>query len=174
MSKLDELIAEMCPDGVQSKKISELCCISRGIVISKEDISNNVGDYPVYSSQTENNGELGKINTYAYDGEYLTWTTDGANAGTVFYREGKFNVTNVCGLLQVINSDCMIKYLYHVLKVEAPKYVRRGMGNPKLMSNVMGNIQIPVPPLPIQREIVRILDNFTRPPSRAYSQKKAV
>lgn len=131
-----ELIAEMCPDGVQSKKISELCCISRGIVISKEDISNNVGDYPVYSSQTENNGELGKINTYAYDGEYLTWTTDGANAGTVFYREGKFNVTNVCGLLQVINSDCMIKYLYHVLKVEAPKYVRRGMGNPKLMSNV--------------------------------------
>lgn len=54
MSKLDELIAEMCPDGVQSKKISELCCISRGIVISKEDISNNVGDYPVYSSQTEN------------------------------------------------------------------------------------------------------------------------
>lgn len=129
MSKLDELIAEMCPDGVQSKKISELCCISRGIVISKEDISNNVGDYPVYSSQTENNGELGKINTYAYDGEYLTWTTDGANAGTVFYREGKFNVTNVCGLLQVINSDCMIKYLYHVLKVEAPKYVRRGMGN---------------------------------------------
>ena len=94
MSKLDELIAEMCPDGVQSKKISELCCISRGIVISKEDISNNVGDYPVYSSQTENNGELGKINTYAYDGEYLTWTTDGANAGTVFYREGKFNVTN--------------------------------------------------------------------------------
>lgn len=42
MSKLDELIAEMCPDGVQSKKISELCCISRGIVISKEDISNNV------------------------------------------------------------------------------------------------------------------------------------
>ena len=39
MSKLDELIAEMCPDGVQSKKISELCCISRGIVISKEDIS---------------------------------------------------------------------------------------------------------------------------------------
>ena len=42
MSKLDELIAEMCPDGVQSKKISELCCISRGIVISKEDISKNV------------------------------------------------------------------------------------------------------------------------------------
>ena len=172
MSKLDELIAEMCPDGVQSKKISELCCISRGIVISKEDISNNVGDYPVYSSQTENNGELGKINTYAYDGEYLTWTTDGANAGTVFYREGKFNVTNVCGLLQVINSDCMIKYLYHVLKVEAPKYVRRGMGNPKLMSNVMGNIQIPVPPLPIQREIVRILDNFPELTAELTARKK--
>ena len=161
MSKLDELIVELCPNGVEFFKIKDICYVSRGVVISKQDIIENFGEFPVYSSQTENNGELGKINTYAYDGEYLTWTTDGANAGTVFYRIGKFNVTNVCGILKLTKQDTLMRYIYHILRVEAPKYVRSGMGNPKLMSNVMGDIIIPIPPLPIQQEIVRILDTFT-------------
>ena len=42
--------------------------------------------FPVYSSQTTNQGIFGFLNTYDFDGEYVTWTTDGANAGTVFYR----------------------------------------------------------------------------------------
>lgn len=92
MSKLNELIETLCPNGVDSMRIDELCAISRGRVMSKDYISENAGDYPVYSSQTENNGELGKISTYDYEGEYLTWTTDGANAGSVFYRNGKFTV----------------------------------------------------------------------------------
>ena len=66
MSKLDELIKELCPDGVEYFKIKDIFDISRGIVISKQDIIDNIGEYPVYSSQTENNGELGRINTYAY------------------------------------------------------------------------------------------------------------
>ena len=93
MSKLEELIKEVCPNGVERVAISDICAISRGIVISKDYIRDNEGEYPVYSSQTENDGCLGKINTYTYDGEFITWTTDGANAGTVFYREGKFNIT---------------------------------------------------------------------------------
>ncbi|WP_055164145.1 restriction endonuclease subunit S, partial [Blautia hydrogenotrophica] len=161
MSKLEELIQKLCPDGVEYKRVSDLCNVSRGIVISKQFIEGNKGDYPVYSSQTENNGELGRINAYRYDGEYLTWTTDGANAGSVFYRNGKFSVTNVCGLLEKKISIFNLKFLYYVLTIEAPKHVNRGMGNPKLMSNIMSNIAVPVPPRPIQDEIVRILDNFT-------------
>ena len=82
MSRYEDLIKQYCPNGVVYKKISDICDISRGVVISKQDIIDNKGDFPVYSSQTENGGELGKINTFAYNGEYLTWTTDGANAGT--------------------------------------------------------------------------------------------
>lgn len=84
MSKLDELINKICPDWVEYKSIEHLCQISRGKVISKDYIRDNIGEYPVYSSQTENNGILGCISTYEYNGEYLTWTTDGANAGSVF------------------------------------------------------------------------------------------
>ena len=161
MNKLKELINELCPNGVKYKNIQELCKISRGKVMSKDFIKSNAGEYPVYSSQTENNGELGKISTYDFDGEYLTWTTDGANAGSVFYRKGKFSVTNVCGLLEIKNKVMIPKFLYYVLSIEAPKYVNAGMGNPKLMSNVMTKIRVAVPPLEVQCEIVHILDDFT-------------
>ena len=161
MQKIHELIKKLCPNGVEYKNIQELCKISRGKVMSKDFIKSNAGEYPVYSSQTENNGELGKISTYDFDGEYLTWTTDGANAGSVFYRKGKFSVTNVCGLLEIKNKVMIPKFLYYVLSLEAPKYVNAGMGNPKLMSNVMAKIRVAVPPLEVQCEIVHVLDDFT-------------
>ena len=161
MQKIHNLIEKLCPNGVKYKNIQELCKISRGKVMSKDFIKSNTGEYPVYSSQTDNNGELGKISTYDFDGEYLTWTTDGANAGSVFYRKGKFSVTNVCGLLEIKSKVMIPKFLYYVLSIEAPKYVNAGMGNPKLMSNVMAKIRVAVPPLEVQCEIVNILDNFT-------------
>lgn len=161
MSKLEKLIQKLCPNGVVYTKIIDICEISRGVPISKEDIINNAGEYPVYSSQTKNNGELGKIATYSYNGEYLTWTTDGSNAGSVFYRLGKFSVTNVCGLLKVIDERIMTRYVYYALSISASNYVNYGMGNPKLMSTAMSKIKIPIPPISIQKEIVNILDNFT-------------
>ena len=147
--------------GYYIAKIEDLCDISRGIVMSKDFIKDNAGDYPVYSSQTENDGILGKINTYKYDGEYLTWTTDGANAGTVFRRSGKFSVTNVCGLLKIKEEDILNDYLYYALSVEAKKHVNSGMGNPKLMSNVMGSIKVIVPSAEQQESIIKVLNNLS-------------
>ncbi len=160
MNKIDEMVREMCPDGVEYVTVDTISSITRGRIISKEYIKNNKGDYPVYSSQTENNGELGRINTYDYDGEYLTWTTDGAHAGSVFFRKGQFNITNVCGLIKC-KDNILTKFLYYYLVKDAKKYVNSGMGNPKLMSNVMEKIQIPLPPIEIQERIVNILDKFT-------------
>jgi type I restriction enzyme S subunit len=161
MNKIEKLINDLCPDGVEVKTIGEVCQISRGRVMSKDYLATNAGDHPVYSSQTANNGVFGCIKTYDYDGEYVTWTTDGANAGSVFYRNGKFSITNVCGLLKPINSDLNTKFLSYILGSVAKAYVSAGMGNPKLMSNVMAKVKIPIPPLDVQEDIVKILDNFT-------------
>lgn len=160
MGKIDELIQQYCPDGVEFVPLSSISELIRGKVISKDYIKDNEGDYPVYSSQSADDGVMGRIDTYMYDGDYITWTTDGAYAGTIFRRSGKFNITNVCGLVKVISKEIILDFLYYWLYVEAPKYVYRGMGNPKLMSNVMGTISIPLPPLPVQEAIVNILDRF--------------
>jgi len=158
-----EGLNKLCPDGVEFVTVGEICDITRGRVLSKDYLRDNFGDYPVYSSQTANNGVFGYINTFDYDCESVTWTTDGANAGSVFYHiNEKFSITNVCGLLRVKNNELLsTKFLFYVLQVYAKKYVNDGMGNPKLMSNVMAGISVPLPPLPVQQEIVRILDNFT-------------
>ena len=152
----------MIPSGkVKTYSIDEICEISRGRVISKDYIKDNSGLYPVYSSQTENNGELGRIDTFDYEGEYLTWTTDGANAGSIFYRNGKFNITNVCGLLRIKDSyDILPQYLLYKLGLEAPKHVSAGMGNPKLMSNTMARIKVEIPTLEVQKIIVDQLSAF--------------
>lgn len=161
MSRIDELIQQLCPDGVEYKPLEELCFLSRGKVISKDYLRNHPGIYPVFSSQTADDGVFGKIDSFEYDGEYLTWTTDGANAGSVFFRSGRFNITNVCGLIKLKLPEIRLRFLFYWLRVVAPSYVNAGMGNPKLMSNVMGTILCPIPPLPVQEEIVRILDKFT-------------
>ena len=143
------------------KYLTQVADLTRGRVISKEYLSDNVGDYPVYSSQTVNNGEIGKINSFDFDGEFVSWTTDGANAGTAFYRSGKFSITNVCGLIKIKNSsELNYKFLFYWLSIEAKKHVYSGMGNPKLMSHQMEKIKIPIPPLSVQTKIVKILDKF--------------
>lgn len=139
---------KMWPNAVYYRPIKDIAKISRGKVMSKEFLRDNKGEFPVYSSQTDNDGMLGSIKTYMFDGEYITWTTDGANAGTVFYRKGKFSITNVCGIIEIINPNILTKYVFYALKCETLQYVSKGMGNPKLMSNVMEKIHIPIPPSP--------------------------
>ena len=135
--------------------------IGRGRVISKVEIGDNKGDYPVYSSQTSNNGELGRINTYDFDGEYVTWTTDGANTGTCFFRSGKFNTTNVCGMLSLRNTPYSLPFLSYYLNQVTKPYVRIDI-NPKLMNNMMSEIPLVIPPLPEQQQIVEYLDKQTQ------------
>ena len=144
------------------RSMRSLFIFGRGRVISNEEIADNKGEYPVYSSQTKNDGILGYINTYDFKGEYVTWTTDGANVGTVFYREGKFNCTNVCGTIQPKKEGIVyLKLLPYYLNFATKEYVRYDI-NPKLMNNVMGDIPICFPePLEEQKQIANYLDKQT-------------
>ena len=98
----------------------------------------------MYSSQTINNGVMGYLRTFDFDGDYITWTTDGVNAGTVFYRSGKFNCTNVCGTIKCKRDNP--SFVSRRLGVETPSYVATNLANPKLMNDVMKIITITLPP----------------------------
>ena len=133
-------------------KIKDIAIIGRGRVISSQEISQQKNPlYPVYSSQTSNDGIMGYLDVYMYDGEYISWTTDGANAGTVFYRNGKFNCTNVCGLLK-LGNEFDTYFVSLVIGDATKKYVSKNLANPKLMNNTMGNIQIRLPNYDEQKE----------------------
>ena len=134
-------------------KIKDIAQIGRGRVISSIEINQQKNPtYPVYSSQTSNDGIMGYLDDYMFEGEYISWTTDGANAGTVFYRNGKFNCTNVCGLLK-LRKEFDTHFVSLVLAEATKKYVSINLANPKLMNNTMGNIQIRLPKLEEQKRI---------------------
>lgn len=127
-------------------KIKDIYQITRGQVLAVslvKEIKDDIYIYPVYSSQTKNGGLVGYYKDYLYENA-ITWTTDGANAGDVNYRDGKFYCTNVCGVLlnqKGFSNKCMAEIINSVTR----NYVSY-VGNPKLMNGVMGDIIISVPP----------------------------
>lgn len=166
-TKFDQIfhLEEFISDGVFSKyegySVEDLCIDGRGRVINQQYIENHKGPYPVYSSQTTNDGIFGSIDTFDFDGEYITWTTDGAKAGTVFYRNGKFNCTNVCGTLKAKNDKVNMRYLAYLLNRIAYKFVSR-VGNNKLMNDAMKKIVVPVPTRQLQDEFADFVQSVEK------------
>ena len=82
MSRIDELVAELCPDGVEYKSLGEVenagyLKLGRGKVISKKDIAANPGNYPIYSASAANDGKMGEYGSYMFDDVRLTWSVAG-------------------------------------------------------------------------------------------------
>lgn len=158
LKKLKSAISKklLCNDKWTTCIIQDIAEIGRGRVISSVEIDRQKHPlYPVYSSQTSNNGIMGYLDNYMFDGEYITWTTDGANAGTVFYRKGKFNCTNVCGTLKILPKfDCYFVSL--VLQQATQKYVSSNLANPKLMNNTMASIKIRMPNIETQKQLSKV------------------
>lgn len=141
----------------ESRKVSDVFRITRGQVLAVPKMTQKPTDalpYPVYSSQTKNNGLTGYYSEYLFE-DAVTWTTDGANAGDVRYRSGKFYCTNVCGVL-LSDEGFANQFASESLNRITHKYVSY-VGNPKLMNNVMGGIQYHLPTLPEQRKIAGFL-----------------
>ena len=158
-----EWIGEI-PEDWQTIRVKNLFDVSRGRVISKLEITDD-GKYPVYSSQTENDGIFGYIDTFDYSGEALTWTTDGEKAGTVFYRNGKYNCTNICGILEkkqdsIYKTD--IKYLFYAIRMVAEENKRPDTNGHKIMSNEMERLSIPITNYDEQVKISLTLDEKSR------------
>lgn len=165
MSKLQELINELCPNGVKFYMLRELeennyIKLGRGNIISKEEIRNTPGDYPVYSSSIVGDGEIGRYGKYMFDDERITWSIDGG--GKFFYRNNlKYSVTNVSGWIKVINERIInTKYLYYSLinSWTTQEYNYTKKAHPSVIRN---EYSIPVPPMEVQCEIVNTLDEFT-------------
>ena len=150
-----EWIGEI-PKNWDLPKVKQLFYIGRGRVISQLDLEDS--GYPVYSSQTKNNGCLGYIKTYDFDRSQLTWTTDGANAGTVFLREGKHNCTNVCGTLMPKTENNNLVFLKFALEYIATFHKRADINGYKIMNNEMAEIRVVLPPFEEQRKIAEFLD----------------
>ena len=151
MNKLDELINQLCPDGVEQKQLQDVLTIKNG----RDYKHLSEGDIPVYGS----GGIMGYVDDFAYDKPSVLIPRKGSldklyyvdvpfwNVDTIFYTE--------------INVKIVLpKYVFYVLQSKHLEKLNKAGGVPSLTQAVLNKVSIYVPPLEVQSEIVRILDNF--------------
>ena len=157
MSKLQDLIQELCPNGVEYKKLGDVCKVLRGKRLTTRDLSENA-KFPVFHGGIEPIGYYEKNNRVANSTMVINV---GASAGTVGFSEKEFWSSDGCFCFaqsDLINQ----KFLYYYLQTieNAIKSKVRKAGIPTLDNKDVEKIAIPLPPLPVQEEIVKILDRF--------------
>ena len=158
MTKLEQLIEELCPNGVEYVSLGTVCTIAKGVQFNKADM-NDVGTYPVINGGINPSGY---IEQYNQDENTITISQGGASAGYVNWLEAKFWAGAHCYVLKP-KANVLNRYAYHFVKSQERKLqeCQYGAGIPALAKGTVESLSIPVPPLPVQSEIVRILDNFT-------------
>ncbi len=155
--RLKTLLQTLAPKGVEFRKLGEVCEIIRGKRVTKKEILDK-GKYPVVSGGI---GFMGYLNEYNREENTITIAQYGT-AGFVNWQNQKFWANDVC--FSVIPKETLInRYLYYIL-TNMQNYLysisNRSAIPYSISSNNIMQITIPIPPLEIQQEIVKILDQF--------------
>lgn len=159
MNKIEQMLQELCPNGVRYLSLGECIEIYTGIQFNKRDMS-EVGTYPVLNGGINPSGFSEKYNE---EKDTITISQGGASAGYVNWMDCKFWAGAHCFVVKPDNDILNNRYLYFLLKnsEQVLMQAKHGAGIPGLNRDKVKNLIIPIPPLPIQEEIVRILDHFT-------------
>ena len=188
MTKIEQLLVELCPNGVEQKTLGEICQIVRGA--SPRPIKS-------YITSKENGVPWIKIGDVSTGAKYVTSTEEyiteeGAQKSRKVYK-GDFILSNsmsfgrpyilqidgcihdgwlsISGFQELLFPD----FLYYILSSsfiqrEMAKKASFGGAVQNLNADIVKGIAIPVPPLPVQEEIVRILDELTEKTDKLISE----
>lgn len=151
MSRIDQLIAELCPKGVEFKRLSDIVRIKNG----KDHKSLDEGDHPVYGS----GGIMRYANAYVYDKPSVLIPRKGS-LGNLFYVDVPFWNVDTIFYTEIDESQVLPKFLYFFLTTAGLGEMNQAGGVPSQTQTVLNELMIPIPPLEEQDRIVAILDKF--------------
>ena len=143
---------------VEWKPLGEVAELKRGTSITKK--TSNEGEIPVISGGQQPAYYIDQFNR---EGKTITVAGSGAYAGHVMYWEEPIFVGDAFSV-KTDETILSTKYVYHFLLKNQQKIyaMKKGSGVPHVYPKDLGVLEIPVPPLSVQQEIVRILDKFTQ------------
>lgn len=161
MKNLETLIQELCPDGVEFVKLGDVCkSLSKGTLKTTDLVEQ--GEFPVINSGRE---LYGYYNQYNNEGNAITVAARGEYAGFITYMKNPFWAGGLCYPYRTINENLMVtKFLFYVLKKEEKKNMEKLVVRgsiPALNKSSFDRVEIPLPPIEVQTEIVHILDKLT-------------
>lgn len=155
MSRLHELITQLCPNGVPYRPLGEISIMTRGTAITRKNCEE--GDIPVIAGGQRPAYYCATPNRTT---PCVTVAGSGAYAGYVAYWETPIFVSDA---FSIIGTNAVAtKYLYHILKTQQERIyaTKKGGGVPHVHISSIASFRIPVPPRAVQEEIARILDGF--------------
>ena len=152
MSKINQLIQNLCPAGVEYKKLENVLIIKNG----RDYKQFGDGNIPVYGS----GGIMTYIDTAVYDKPSVLIPRKGS-LDKLYYVDTPFWNVDTIFYTDIDTSLVEPKYIYYYLEGQHLERLNKAGGVPSLTQAVLNKVQLPVPPLEVQREIVRILDSFT-------------
>ncbi|WRB35335.1 restriction endonuclease subunit S [Helicobacter pylori] len=175
MHKIERLLQTLAPKGVEFRKLGEVCesTNKKTLKVSEVNEVKNEGMYPVINSGRDLYGYYYDFNN---DGENITIASRGEYAGFINYFNEKFFAGGLCYPYKVKDTnELLTKFLYFYLKTNEiqimENLVFRG-SIPALNKADIETLTIPIPPLEIQQEIVKILDAFTELNTELKARKK--
>ena len=157
MSRLADLIEELCPDGVEYKPLGEVAELKRGQSITKKSIT--PGDIPVIAGGRKPAYFTSSANR---TGMTIVVAGSGAYAGFVSYWDQPIFVSDAFSVK--VNEEILVpRFIYHWMcgKQKELYSLKSGGGVPHVYPKDVAKFKCPIPPLEVQCEIVRILDQFT-------------
>ena len=158
MTKIEEMLADLCPNGVEWKELGEVCEFKRWQSLSSKKAV--VGDVPVISGGQK---PAFMHNTPNREGETIVVAGSGAYAGFVSYWDKPIFVSDAFSVDIKNLHEVSVRYVFHfLLNIQQKIYATKsGAGIPHVYGKNIAKFLIPIPPLEIQQEIVKILDKFT-------------
>ena len=158
MNDIEKLIAELCPNGVEWRELGEVCVFKRGQSLTSKNAV--AGDVPVISGGQK---PAFMHNIANRDGETIVIAGSGAYAGFVSYWKQPIFVSDAFSVDIMDSGELSTRYVFHFLLNNQQKIyaTKTGAGIPHVYGRNIAKFQIPIPPLEIQQEIVKILDKLT-------------
>ncbi len=171
MHKIEHLLQTLAPKGVEFRKLGEVINIFKGKQLNKELLL-DYGEYPVMNGGIHASGYWNEYNT---DYPKIIISQGGASAGYVNYMTSKFWAGAHCYAIELNSEKLNYKFLYYFLKNSQTILMKSqfGAGIPALNKADIETLTIPIPPLEIQQEIVKILDAFTELNTELNTELKA-
>lgn len=178
MSRLSELIAELCPDGVEYKALEEVAELVRGSGLQKKDFS-ETGVGCIHYGQIHTKFGAYTDVVLSYVPEELAKKLTVVHPGDVVVAATSEDVSACCkavawmgdvdvvtgGHCVVVRHDLDPKYLSYCFQTDSfyaqKKRFAAGVKVIEMRTDKLARIRIPVPPIEVQREVVRILDEYT-------------
>ena len=158
MGKIDDLIQQYCPDGVEYVKLGDVAEVGTGSSNGNE--AEDEGMYPFFVRSQS----VKRKNDYEYDEEAIIIPGEGGIGDIFHYVNGKYALHQRVYRIHFIVQSVNVKFAYYYMRSTFKQFIMMKAVSATVVSirkPMIEGFEIPVPPLPVQEDIVRILDNFT-------------